>query len=572
MRGSGKAREYSSRKEWIMSTHSPSSSKIPSILSIPERLKGLRQKILAIRLPRAREFYGWAGLLMLLALLLVVLSAVIRPLRAIRGILLAAAAVLSLPVIVLDGLTLIRRKKIPVEEIVLLLAAGLAAVLRDMSALAAILLSAAVLREVEGYAQLHREAAIDGMQEERAELREQMKQCDVEKSETGAVLMPAEVGVFAVFLLLAFVLLLITITHRDVWSTWLYRVMLCLTLASPSASVCTLMLNHFGIFSSASRHGIVFSDDKVPEEYRQCRLFVFSKTGTVTDGNYVISEIAPVEIGEQDLLHVAAAAECRSEHPIAQALRKAAGMTGEVALGSGAHIEEIPGKGVAALIGGHQVYVGNADLLDDHGIWFSIPSRSGSAIHVAVDNAYRGFIMIGDEIREGAFEALEELRAQGVSTLVMLTGDVRSTARTLASSLNFDMVKPELTPAEKASAVQYLRSVHGEHAHIACVGDGYHDAEMFQQSDIAVCLNAENAKGAEVSIFSGDILQIPRSFRICRHAFRMLVICLSVLLTAKLALCLLGLFSVVSMPAVCAVEAVLGAASVIYTLTGLRIS
>ena len=555
-----------------MSKHSPASNRIPSILAIPDRLKTIRKKLLAIRIPRERQFYGWAALLLLLAGLLIVLFSLIRPLRAMRGIALAAAAVLSLPVIVLDGLSLIRRKIVPLEEIILLLAAAFAVLTRDLGALAAILMSAAALREVEGYAQLHRDAVLDGAQEERTEIREQLHQCDVEKSETGAVLMPAEVALFALFLLLSVIQLLAAAFHPADWAKWLGRAAVCLVLASPSAAVCIIVLNHFGIFSSIARHEIVFSDDRVPEEYRQCRLFAFSKTGTVTDGNFVISEIAPVGISEQELLRIAAVAECRAEHPIAQALRKAAGLTETMSIGEDAHIEEIPGKGVSALVGGHQIYVGNADLLDEHGIWFSIPSRSGSAIHVAVDNAYRGFIMISDEIREGAFEALEELRAQGASTLVMLTGDVRSAARTLASSLNFDMVKPELTPAEKASAVQYLRSVHGERARIVCVGDGYHDAEMFRQSDISVCLNAENAKNTEVSIFSGDILQIPHSFRICRRAFLMLVICLSCLTAVKLALCLLGLLSVASLPVICTVDAVFGTAAVIYTLTGFRLS
>ena len=267
-----------------MSKHSPASNRIPSILAIPDRLKTIRKKLLAIRIPRERQFYGWAALLLLLAGLLIVLFSLIRPLRAMRGIALAAAAVLSLPVIVLDGLSLIRRKIVPLEEIILLLAAAFAVLTRDLGALAAILMSAAALREVEGYAQLHRDAVLDGAQEERMEIREQLHQCDVEKSETGAVLMPAEVALFALFLLLSVIQLLAAAFHPADWAKWLGRAAVCLVLASPSAAVCIIVLNHFGIFSSIARHGIVFSDDRVPEEYRQCRLFAFSKTGTVTDG------------------------------------------------------------------------------------------------------------------------------------------------------------------------------------------------------------------------------------------------------------------------------------------------
>ena len=178
-----------------MSKHSPASNRIPSILAIPDKLKDIRKKLLALRIPRERQFYGWAALLLLVAGVLIILFTLIRPLRGMREIALAAAAVLSLPVIVLDGLVLIRKKMLPIEEIVLLLASVIVVIVRDMGALAAILMSAAALREVEGYAQLHRDAVLYGEQEERVELREQLQQCDVEKSATGAVLMPAELPV-----------------------------------------------------------------------------------------------------------------------------------------------------------------------------------------------------------------------------------------------------------------------------------------------------------------------------------------------------------------------------------------
>jgi Cd2+/Zn2+-exporting ATPase len=189
-----------------------------------------------------------------------------------------------------------------------------------------------------------------------------------------------------------------------------------------------------------------------------------------------------------------------------------------------------------------------------------------------VDSTYRGYIMISDALRENAFEALEELRSLGASSLVMLTGDVRSGARTLASSLNFDMVKPELNPEEKGSAIRYLRSAHGDGARIACVGDGYHDAGMFREADISVCLEPKaETPEADVTIFSEDITRIPLAFRICRMTERTLLINSAVLLGVKLLLAVLGAAAVLQTGLVAALDFLFGAAAVIYALTCLTL-
>ena len=234
--------------------------------------------------------------------------------------------------------------------------------------------------------------------------------------------------------------------------------------------------------------------------------------------------------------------------------------------------KEIPGKGVSTFFSGLHIYVGNAGLLEENGIWYQIPAKTGSAIHVAVDSTYRGYLMVSDALRENAFEALEELRALGISTLVMLTGDVRSSARTLASSLNFDMVKPELSPEEKGSAIRYLRSAHGDRARIACVGDGFHDADMFREADISVCLEPKaEAPGADVSIFSDEIGRIPLAFRICRTTERTLLINSAVLLGVKLLLGVLGAAAVFQTGLVAALDFGFGAAATVYALTCLTL-
>ena len=211
-------------------------------------------------------------------------------------------------------------------------------------------------------------------------------------------------------------------------------------------------------------------------------------------------------------------------------------------------------------------------LLEDNEIWYQIPKKSGSAIHVAVDGTYRGYIMISDSIRENAFEALEEMRSLGASTLVMLTGDVRSTARTLASSMNFDMVKPELNPEEKGSAIRYLRSAHGEKARIACVGDGYHDTEMFREADISVCLEPQSNGGhADINVFSNDITRIPLALRISRRTELTLLIHAAGIAGLKIFLAVLGAVSVLQSGVIAGLDCAFGIAAVIHALTCLTL-
>ena len=169
-------------------------------------------------------------------------------------------------------------------------------------------------------------------------------------------------------------------------------------------------------------------------------------------------------------------------------------------------------------------------------------------------------------------QLMEELRALGASTLVMLTGDVRSAARTLASSLNFDMVKPELTPEEKGSSIRYLRSAHGDRTPIASVGDGCHDAEMFRASDISVCLQPRSGDDpADISIFSERIGRIPLAYRICRSTERTLLINTLALLLVKLLLGILGAASVLHKGVVAGLDCGFGIAATIYALTCLTL-
>lgn len=332
------------------------------------------------------------------------------------------------------------------------------------------------------------------------------------------------------------------------WVKWMGRALTVLVLSSPCAMAVSVPLAYSAGIRRAARSGMYAKAAQDIESFTKTDTIVFDKTGTVTEGRFTVTEVFPESMSEQELLNIAATAESCSRHPIARSLREAGNVKpsdGEVL-----EIEDISGRGVSAFIDGHHVYVGNAALLEEHGINFSVPSRPGAAIHVAVDNVYAGHIMIADRIKDGAFDALEELRAQGVKSLVMLTGDVRSAAKTVASSLNFDMVKAELTLDGKITAVEYMLSKKATGACLAFVGDGVGDAPVMAHADIGIALGAVNEysaiDAADVVLMDEDIRALPEARSLCRNVTDTAGQNILLSLAAKAILVVLGVFGVIN--------------------------
>lgn len=372
-----------------------------------------------------------------------------------------------------------------------------------------------------------------------------------------------------IMLALAFVIAIVPSAISGSWLTWLGRALIILAVSSSGALSVSVALAYFGGVSTAARSGIIIKGDSILEALAHLDTVIFDKTGTITEGRFDVTGIFPQNMSERELLDLAATAESCSEHPIARSLRE----IGHVHIPEGEKvlsIEEIPGRGVSAFIGGKQVYVGNAALLQEHGISFTVPSRPGSAVHVAADGEYAGHIMISDRIREGAFDALEELRAEGAKTLVMLTGDVRSAAKSVASSLNFDMVKSELSPAGKLTALEYMLSKKAAGSCIAFVGDGVSDREVLERADISVAMAAlgsdEAIDFADALILGEDIRRLPLAARICRLASG--IIRQNIIITAAVKLCalLLGVFGVIPLWIAALMDSAASAAVIVNSL------
>ena len=544
---------------------------IPSVLSIPEKLNGFLLRVLKLRLPLERRFSMRDLLFVLGAFLLFVLKTLVPMPGTLQTVFTILVLMLALIPVLLQGLRLVLRRVFPWEEATVLAVALIAVLLKKTGVSVAFLLCTVFLWQIEGYCLLHVEAAPNALTDLDEGIRARVLAADEEKSAERRAAAFASVVFFTVFLLIAVIMAVLSLFHLQNAALWFQRCFVPLMLAAPSAVLFSSMLTHFGAVFSAAKAGAFFRNDQIPEEFAGCRIFAFGKTGTVTDGRFVISGIMPVGVTEEELLRIAAVAECKSDHPIAVALKTAAGLKEGVIPSGVLNVVKIPGKGVSTFFSGRQIYVGNARLLDEHNIWYQVPSKSGTAIHVAVDSTYRGYILISDTIRENAFEALEELRAQGVKQIAMLTGDVQSVSRVVASSLNFDMVKSQLTAKEKASAVHYLKSSQGDRSKIAVVGDGVHDTAMFEEADVSVCMEQIPDNGVDLSVCSDDILTIPQVYKICKDTERVFYATVFGLFGVKLLLCVLGLFQVLPLMLLAVVDFAADAAAVIYSLTCLTL-
>ena len=305
------------------------------------------------------------------------------------------------------------------------------------------------------------------------------------------------------------------------WAVWIRRGVILLAVSCPRAIVSGVEKVYEGALSKSAENGIICKGADRFEKLARAATLALDKTGTLTDGRFKVTEAFPAGISEEALLSIAATAEGTSEHPIALAI-KAAGKSLAEPNGKMFEVEEIPGRGVSAFIGKRHVYVGNAALLEEHGIQYAMPNRPGTAIHVAMDERYCGHILISDALRSGTFETIDRLRTLGIGKLVMLTGDVLSVARPLANKLNFDMMRSELRTEEKFAALAYLVDNAGENSTVAFVTSGENDELLLSRADVGIALDALGKDGlfdeADIIIPGNDIRKVALSLQTAKRA------------------------------------------------------
>ena len=306
------------------------------------------------------------------------------------------------------------------------------------------------------------------------------------------------------------------------WHEWVSRALIFLVVSCPCALVISVPLSFFSGIGGASSRGILVKGGNYMETLAKVRTVVFDKTGTLTKGSFEVTAVHPEAISEQELLEIAALAECHSSHPISLSLQHAFGMPIDE---NRIHdIEEISGHGISAVVDGRHVSVGNGKLMDRVGVKWHECELPGTVVHVAADGAYLGHIVISDVEKEGAKQAIADLKACGVKNCVMLTGDRKSAAEAVARDLGIDTVYSELLPADKVQHVERMLSDKDQYGVTAFVGDGINDAPVLSRADVGVAMGALGSdaaiEAADVVLMDDNPVRIAQAIRISRKTLR----------------------------------------------------
>lgn len=304
------------------------------------------------------------------------------------------------------------------------------------------------------------------------------------------------------------------------WSDWIYRALVFLVISCPCALVISIPLSFFAGIGGASKEGILVKGSNYLEALSQTKTLVMDKTGTLTQGVFEVAAVHHNSMDEKNLIELTALAESASSHPISKSLLKAYGK--RLDRNRVKNVREFAGKGVVASVDGREVAAGNEKLMAELGV-ACIPCRSiGTVVHVAVDGAYCGHIVIADRLKPNAAKAVREAKAAGVREVVMLTGDRAAVARAVAAELGIDEVRSELMPGDKVAAVEAILSE--AKGKVAFVGDGINDAPVLSRADIGIAMGAMGSdaaiEAADVVLMDDDPLKIAKGIRISRKCLR----------------------------------------------------
>ena len=305
----------------------------------------------------------------------------------------------------------------------------------------------------------------------------------------------------AVVIAAALLALIPPLFFHGVWSDWLSRACSFLVISCPCALVISVPLAFFGGIGGASRAGVLVKGGNYLEVLARTEVVVFDKTGTLTRGVFNVTAIHPDRCDESTLLELAALAECWSDHPISRSIKDAWGK--EIDSARVAGVEELSGRGVRALVDGRTVWAGNDKLMEEAGVSWHPCHKTGTTVHVAVDGEYMGHLVISDEVKHDAAQAIADLRQAGVRRTVMLTGDARAVGEAVAAELGLDEVHAQLLPADKVARVEELLDRRSSGGALAFVGDGINDAPVLSRADIGIAMGA---LGSDAAIEAADVV------------------------------------------------------------------
>ena len=333
------------------------------------------------------------------------------------------------------------------------------------------------------------------------------------------------------------------------WGDWVYRALTFLVISCPCALVISIPLGFFAGIGGASSAGVLIKGSNFMETLAQVETVAFDKTGTMTQGVFEVSGIHHSSMEETKLLEYAALAESYSSHPISQSLRRAWG--GEPDKNRVSDVTELSGKGLTAKVDGKTVAVGNARLMELLGVEYKECHSVGTVVHVAIDGAYAGHILIADMLKPSAKAAVAAMKAAGVKKTVMLTGDAHSVAAQTAGELGADEFYAELLPGDKVDRVEKLLEENRGKEKLAFVGDGINDAPVLSRADVGIAMGALGSdaaiEAADVVLMDDDPMKIAKAIKISQKCIRIVYENIVFAIGVKLACLVLGALGITNM-------------------------
>ena len=342
---------------------------------------------------------------------------------------------------------------------------------------------------------------------------------------------------------------LVILHNPAMWSQWIYRALTFLVISCPCALVISIPLSFFAGIGGASNAGILIKGSNYLETLAETKYVVFDKTGTLTKGVFEVVGVHHNTMEQEKILEYAALAESFSTHPISLSLKAAHGR--DIDQNRVTDVEEISGHGVLAKVDGIPVAVGNTKLMKRIGVEAVECHQVGTVIHVAIDGAYAGHILISDVPKPTSKEAIANLRKNGIKETVMLTGDIDRVAQQVAGELGVDRVYSELLPADKVARVEELLAKKTEKEKLAFVGDGINDAPVLSRADIGIAMGAMGSdaaiEAADVVLMDDDPMKIVKAIRIAKKCMRIVYENIYFAIGIKVLCLILGAFGIANM-------------------------
>jgi len=333
------------------------------------------------------------------------------------------------------------------------------------------------------------------------------------------------------------------------FTTWIYRALSFLVVSCPCALVISIPLSFFGGIGGASKMGILIKGSNYLEALSKVDTIVFDKTGTLTKGVFAVQKIEPVNISKEELLQLAAFAENYSTHPIAVAIKTT--YNAPIDESKIESIEELPGYGIKAKIAKSTVLVGNEKLMANNNIKFEKCYDIGTILNIAVDDKYKGYILIADEIKDDAKQTIIDLKHNNVKKTVMLTGDRKSVGLSVAESLKIDEVYTDLLPQDKVAKVEELLKSKNAKSKVAFVGDGINDAPVLALADIGIAMGGLGADSAieasDVVIMTDEPSKIVSAIKLSHKTMKIVKENIIFAIAVKIAVLILAAFGISTM-------------------------